>query len=428
MFRPLLLGLLLSAPAFALTKPEWGGKVWGNHLRQSKDLLHSYTEQNAGGFLFAKSKLSESATINFEGLSYFVQTPLLIAPARDLKKGELFTELNELSLTYGTGSWNFKAGQMTTSWGKSDGLNPTDFLSGRRNLLLVPDDQLTRRGHGSAMIEYTPNGGSSAWSFQQWLVPLHSTSDVLLNQKLTQGLVDVQSNQRSGRIEYATKISYAGQGWDFDYTYFNGVNKSPVFTEASRTLMPFHLKLKPNYVHQEAHGINIAKDFQHYILRFEAAYLKRDQVLKNADSIKDPGRLDLVAGFEKSYFESHRLNIQAVANHYLTYDKMVSADPVTAQVQNLNRFVLAQHLQTRLGTLLVYYFEPSSLNQLKFKFSWLNYFHHESASFFTPQIDYLITENLQLQMYAMIFNGSRSSPFGVLKDLSSVALGATYQF
>lgn len=428
MFKMFLLLLLVPFHSFALTEAEWGGKLWGNHLRKNSDLEKEYTQENAGTFLFAKTKPTENTSIKTELIGYYVKTPFLEVPGKDLGEGEFFSEINELSVAYSQESWNMKAGQMTTSWGKSDGLNPTDFLSGRRNTLLVTDDQLTRRGHTSAMVEWLPEGGSAPWSFQQWIIPLHSRTDVLLNKKLTQDLVELESNVRSGRVELASRINYSGQGWEFDYTYFNGVNKTPVYTESARQLFPFTLKIKPNYVHQEAHGINLAKDFEDFVLRFEGAYTKRDEVLENADYIKDPSRIDAVAGFEKSFFESHRFNVQGVFHHYPNYERNDSLDPITNQIKILNRFTLAQHLETRAGYLLIYYFEPSSYNQLKIKCSWLNYFHNESASLFTPQIEYLVTDNLQLQAYALIFNGSKNSPFGVLEQLSSAGIGANYQF
>jgi hypothetical protein len=428
MFKKFLPLLFVTTSGFAFTETDGGGKLWMNHLRKASHIPSKYTEQNAGLFVTGKTKPTDKTTAKAELLGYYIKSPYLEAPGKDLKKGELFFEINELSLNFQSESWILKAGQMTTSWGKSDGLNPTDFLSGRRNVLLVPEDQLTRRGHGSAMVEWLPNEGSSPWSVQQWIVPFHSTTDVLLISELTQDLVELQSNSRSKRVEIATKINYSGQGWEFDYTYFNGVNKNPVFTETFRSLSPFHLKLKPRYVHQEGHGINLAKDFEQYIVRLEAAYVKRNEVLTNADYIKDPTRLDAVIGIEKSFFETHRLNIQGVVNHYPSYHRASSQDVISAQVQYLNRYVLAQHQQTRAGTLLVYNFEPEEHNQIKIKCSWLNYFYNEGASFFTPQLEYLVNDHFQLQTYALLFDGSKNSPFGILKELSSVALGASYQF
>lgn len=428
MVKRLLPLLLLTGPALAFTENDWGGKLWANHLRSSNDIFEQFTEQNSGAFLFGKTNPTESTTVKAEFILYHIQTPFLNTPGANLEKGEIFTEINELSMAYFQEGFTVKAGQMTTSWGKSDGLNPTDFLTGRRNILLVPQDQLTRRGHGSIMAEWLPEGGSSPWSFQQWIVPLHSQSDLLLNNELTQEVVSLEENRRANRIELATKVGYSGQGWDLEVIYFNGVNKSPVYTEASRTLLPFHLKLSPNYVHQEAFGLNYSKDIEWSVVRLEAAYQKRNEVLEQGDYIKDPNRIDAVFGLEKSFFEDHRFNFQGVIHHYPSYGRAGTNDLIAAQVQNLNKLLLAQHLQTRIGYLLVYNYEPTSYNQLKVKCTWLNYFHKESARFLFPQIDYLLTDNLKLQTYAMIFSGGNDTPFGILEQLSSIGFGGIYEF
>ena len=136
----------------------------------------------------------------------------------------------------------------------------------------------------------------------------------------------------------------------------------------------------------------------------------------------------MVIGFEKSVGENHRFNIQAVGHHYPDYQRSPSTDQITRSVQNINLLLQAQHQETRIGSLLVYQYEPLELNQFKFKFSWMNYFHYESAQLITPQFDYLWTENFHLSLYALIFDGSRNTPLGVLKDLSSVGFGASLVF
>lgn len=406
---------------------DWGGKLWGNYLAKLDSITDNHTELNAGGILRIKNNLSENVSFKFEGIAYEVQSPLLYAPHRNLNSGEVFSEINELNFSLSMGSWNLKIGQLITSWGKSDGLNPTDFLTGKRNILLVTDDQVTRRGHLSAMLEWLPDQGASPWSVQQWIVGKHSQTDVLLNQELIGDFVTISSTQSSKRIETATKISYAGQGWDFEYTYFSGVNKTPIFIQNSFNLFPLQLKLTPKYVRQNGHGLNLVKDFEDFIIRFEGAYTQREDV-ENVDYIKNPNRFDLIAGLETSFFETHRMNIQGVVHHYPDYSLSLASNQLQEQIQILNRFILAQHLQTRLGYLFIYHFEPTDFNQLKFKFSWLNYFHQEDSNLFTPQIDYQFNNNLNFQIYGLIFKGSSNAPFGALEDLSSIGMGANYLF
>ncbi len=425
MIRPAL--LLLCLPALAWAEVDWGGKLWGNQLQKTKTYLEDETQTNGGLFLKSKTKYDD-LSLRFEGIGYYVKTPLLLVPEKDLDAGEAIFELNELNVGYDFGDWNIRAGQMTTSWGKADGLNPTDFLTGKRNILLVTDDQLTRRGHLSGVVQWTPEGGASAWSVEQWVVGLHSRTDALLNEELTNGVVSLEAPEQQKRMEFASRLAYAGQGWEFDYTYFNGVSKLPLFVEHSRTLVPFSFRLTPTYARQQGHGVNLVSDFEDFVVRLEAAYIYRTQVFDDADYIRDPSRYDFVGGIEKSFEDEHRLNVQAVVHHYPSYDVAPSADQVTAGIQKLNCFVLAQHLQTRVGYLLVYLYEPTEYNQFKFKLTWLNYFHQESSSLLTPQFDYLVTDNLQVQLYGLIFSGSDNAPLGALRDLSSAGIGGSYQF
>ncbi len=420
-----LLLLLLSPTLHAF---EWGGKMWGNSLSKTSHLFQEETQHNGGARIFAKYKPHESWQFSLETLGYAIQTPLLIMPNKDLKRGETFLEFNQLSLLYKTESFRLKAGRQITSWGKSDGLNPTDFLSGKRNLLLVTDDALTRRGHTSASLEWTPSSGASPWSFEFWYVHEHAYSDVLLNSGLTKNVITLRDQELFQEQEYAFKLNYLGEGFDFDYIFYRGVNKTPLLTEQSRNLLPLNITLKPIHVRQESHGLNLAKDFETFIVRTELAYHRRLDTIANADAITNPDRLDAVVGFEKSVGDNHRFNLQAVAHHYPDYQRSPSNDQITRSVQNINLLLQAQHQETRLGSLIVYQYEPLELNQFKFKFSWLNYFHYESAQLFTPQFDYLWTENFHLSVYALIFEGSSNTPLGVLKDLSSIGFGASFVF
>lgn len=407
---------------------DTSGLFWGNSLRKTSHPMEDSTQENAGGLLRLKYKPEETWQINVETLAYFIKSPLLIMPEKDLQRGEAFLEFNQLSLSYRGESLRVKAGQMTTAWGKSDGLNPTDFLSGKRNILLVTDDALTRRGHTGLSLEWTPDKGAGPWSLELWYILRHAYTDVLLNSELTQDVISLSEQDLYNENEYAAKVNYLGTGFDLEYIYFRGVNKTPLLTEESRSLLPLNIRLKPNYVRQEAHGLNVARDFETYILRGELAYLRRLDTISNADAISNPDRVDLVLGFEKSIGDSHRFNLQGVAHHYVDYQRAPSNDQITRSVQAINNILQAQHQETRLGSLLVYQYEPLDLNQFKFKFSWLNYFHQESAQLFTPQIEYLWTDNLKLTAYALIFEGSPNTPFGVLKDLSSLGLGASFVF
>lgn len=427
MIKPILLAAFLLT-CFETKAIESSGKLWANSLRTTSNPLERETQENAGAKVNLKHRASESWQFNLEALTYFIKSPLLIMPEKDIKQGEGFLEFNQFSLTYRTESIRLKAGQMTTSWGKSDGLNPTDFLSGKRNILLVTDDSLTRRGHTSVNLEWTPAGGSTPWSAELWFVGRHSYSDVLLNSELTQNVISLSPQELYQEQEYAAKLNYLGSGFDLEYIFFRGVAKTPLLTEQSRNLSPLNIRLKPIYLRQEAHGINAVKDFETYILRLEMAYLRRLDTITNADSISNPDRFDIVVGFEKSIGDNHRFNIQAVGHHFIVYERTPSNDQITRSVQKINQLLQAQHQETRLGSLVVYQYEPMDLNQFKFKFSWLNYFHYESAQLFTPQIDYLWTENLHLTLYALIFEGSQNAPLGVLRDLSSVGIGASFVF
>ncbi len=420
--------LFLTSLSTSLHAFEWGGKIWGNTLRKQTHLIDQETQNNAGARIFGKYKPNESWQFSLEALAYGIQTPSLIMPDKDLKNGEAFLEFNQLSFSYKTESYRLKVGRQTTSWGKSDGLNPTDFLSGKRNLLMVTDDALTRRGHTSASLEWTPQAGASPWSVELWYVHEHSYSDVLLNGKLTQNIIKLSPQELNQEKEIALKLNYLGEGLDLDYIFYRGVTKTPLLTEKSRNLSPLNINLKPIYARQEGHGLNMARDFENFILRSELAYHRRIDTFENADAITNPDRVDLVLGFEKSIGENHRFNIQGVAQHYPDYQRSPSSDQITRSVQNINLLLQAQHQETRIGSLLIYQYEPIELNQFKFKFSWLNYFHYESAQLFTPQFEYLWTENFHLNVYALIFDGSPNTPLGVLKDLSSLGIGASFVF
>jgi hypothetical protein len=421
-----LLLLLFSVKAWSL-ESEFSGKLWLSELRIKDKPVEDKTQSQGGGFLQNKISFSESLSVKTELLGYYIHSPKLMAPQKNLSQGDQFFEINELYLRWEKNGLTLKAGQQTTSWGKSDGLNPTDFLTGRRNILMGADDLLTRRGHSSAMLEWIPHGGDSSWNFQQWVVFRHATTDVLFNSGLTRGVIELENNRHREQAEFATKLSYQGSGFELEYIYFYGLHKTPLFIEEARSFSPLKIYISPLYLRQEAHGINMVKDFTDFIFRLEAAYIRRLDI-DISDYINNPDRLDVVLGLERSFFENHRFNFQLVGHHYLDYQTQFSSDQIRQQVQLINRTLQAQHQQTRIGHLITYQFEPSEMNQWKLRLTWLNYLYDESSSILNPQIEYEIAQGLRTQFFALIFDGERRTPLGVLNDLSSVGISLNYNF
>jgi hypothetical protein len=421
-----LLSTLFLSSAIAWDQAS-SGRVWWSELPRMALPLEEKTEAQGGLFFQHKSSFNEKWRLQAELIGFYIQSSLLEAPEKDLKRGDFFTEINELNLRYQLSGLTIKAGQQTTSWGKSDGLNPTDFLSGRRNILLGAEDLETRRGHLSTMVEWIPNAGDSPWNLQQWVVINHATTDVLLNSKLTQGVVELEEEKKNPSPELATKVSYQGSGFEAEYIYFQGVNKTPLFREKARSLFPLKLTLEPHYVRQEAHGLNVVKDMEESVLRLEAAFVRRLDIEAH-DYIKTPNRLDVVIGMEKSFFTNHRVNMQLVGHHYPDYKENFTTDQLFQQVKLFNRTLQAQHQQTRLGYLLTYQFEPLEMNQWKVHLSWLNYLYQESASVLSPEVEYELSSGLRAKAFALLFNGEQRTPFGVLHQLSSLGASLAYQF
>ena len=92
---------------------------------------------------------------------------------RSLEKGNAFVfrgEVNELWVARSRGGLDLKVGQIVSPWGRSDAVNPTDFLTAKDLTFLSTYDPIRRRGAPGFRASFVPNEGSSpieatlAWS------------------------------------------------------------------------------------------------------------------------------------------------------------------------------------------------------------------------------------------------------------------------
>lgn len=335
------------------------------------------------------------------------------------------TDVKELWAGLDRSGFEFRAGQLLVPWGKTDGVNPTDFLTGRDMNYLARDDAFTRLGAPGVYAAFTPNGGSSplqltaVWNFSyaqnRLLIPDSAIPRGLpvVTQKATPEIA-------SRNFEFAGKIAYLGWSWDASVSAFHGRNHFPQFTYE-------HGIVSPVFVKQEAIGADFSRAFDDSVLRIETAYFFMYDGPRGLEdmALTQPDHWDLVVGFERPLGDRFRTLVQALYRYHPSLpdsQAYVGPDPVTTAIQRgvarANALLVNYQERSRWGgTFRLAYESPEG--DFEASVDVIGNFVGRDYRL-SPELGYRVFSNAKLYLGANYFGGPNDRPLGALKDYNSV--------
>ena len=333
----------------------------------------------------------------------------------------------EAYLSYSDESSELKMGQQIISWGKSDGINPTDYLSAKNYKFLNPDEEVKRQGSVSLNYSYTPNQGASPFNYQFVFQANHPETKLLIpEQKLPTG-INFKADSEAAPIfsndamEFAFKVSYLKSSYDFSLSYFHGFAHLPeyFFNPVTLSIVPFHPK-------ENAFGGDASFTWNDFIWRAESALI----LLENGSEsdplrgLVEPNHWDSVVGVERPFLSDFRVQLQMLYRYHFAWQ---APQDFQAQNQALTQIYRAVG---SANALLLNYLEASNLGAtLRIAFSnetsnWsadlflLGYFSTNQDYLLRPEIAYKIMDNAKLTLGADLYGGSANRPLGALKSKS----------
>ncbi|MBK9294966.1 MAG: hypothetical protein IPM57_11105 [Oligoflexia bacterium] len=386
----------------------------------------SFLQQNLSLWLQGDLKFSEkfSARAIYQG-DYFDATNS--SQAAGYSANTLRSTLREFYWQFKREGFSVREGKQIISWGKSDGLNPTDFLSAKDYTFLNPDDEIRRLAGTVVYTTWTPDSGNSPLTFElvtQFIMP--KGKSLIPQERIPTGVVISDADTRPisfDNTEYALKTTYNSSGWDLSFSFFRGFDHQPEFREVSRQSI---IILQQYYSRIFATGFDFSKSYPDWVLRLEGAYFHTEN--PNAQTaLSKPSHFDFIVGAEKPLWTNWRLNFQMIMRYFPNFKAASEElDPISRQIAQFNSLLKQYVDKTRPSTSVRLAYEPEASDFSSDVFLIYNF---EGADYLLrPQVKYKPIDNLKLTVGSDYYGGDQTKPLGSLKAYNSIYFEAQYYF
>ena len=369
------------------------GAVRAGYWSSTRDLDE---ERHVGaGMVWLKTsrRLSSRVSVLAEGWTS------LRGPVED---GDATGEVREAFVDVRLGRLDVRAGRQIIAWGRADGINPTDNLSGQDLTLLVPDDADRRLGTTAVRASYYAGDLSFA---VVWLPEFRGHEFAL--PAPPPGVSVVREGERWPGDQWAVRMEQTGRAVDWSVSYFRGQDLAPdlgIDPQASGIRLSHH--------RVRVVGADMTANLGRFGLRAEGAYVATDDPHGGDPFTKDPF-VFIVAGTDRTFRGQLNLNVQYLFRYLLN-------EPV--RPDGSNTFAAAVAAQQAIVNSQTRRAQHGASFRLAYK--WLHdtleaecaaaaYAAPRGAAV-RPKVVYAVTDSWKALVGAEILRGEASSPFGLL--------------
>ncbi len=346
-------------------------------------------------------------------------------------------QIREGYLSNTTEGTDLRIGQQIIPWGKSDGVNPTDYFSAKNYVVMNPDEEVKRIGAPAANFLFTPQSGTSPLSFQFVFQAFYPQTKMLIpDAAIPTGLAFSRdppppSAFSPDAMEYGLKIAYLKSNYDLSLSFFHGFSHMAeyVFDPAQGLIYAINPALN-------AVGGDLSFTLGDYIFRGESALLLPENGSDQDPlfGLVEPDHWDSVIGIERPFFTDFRIQFQMLYRYHLYFispNSYSNPNPTMTRIQqgvgNGNALILNYLDQSTLGTTFRFAYANETSNWTADLFL-IGYFGSGQDYLIRPQIGYKPIEGIRLTTGADLYGGSINRPLGALKDKSAYFLEAKYTF
>jgi len=355
---------------------------------------------------------------------------------RSLEGGHAFRlrgEAKELWLAYSRAGLDVKVGQIVTPWGRSDAVNPTDFLTAKDLTFLSTSDEIRRRGAPGARVTYVPDGGASPLEATfAWNARYPQTKMLIPSRGVPAGLnvrTDPDTPEPFGDAqEFAVKLAYLASAYDFSVSAFSGRDHFGQFAWRGTDVGLI-------FERERALGADFSITFDDFVLRGESAYYFYDTGKHGGgdQSLSEPNHWDSVLGVERAFGAHLRIIAQATYRVHPSqrdYNAYVGSTPLETAigrgVGQANALIQNYQEKSEIGaTLLASY--ASDEDRWGFDLGALGNFIGGDFVI-RPKLTYKIRDSLHAAVGMDYYGGSTEKTLGALRDYRSAYLEAAMDF
>ncbi len=346
-------------------------------------------------------------------------------------------QLREGYFSYAASGLDVRLGQQIIPWGKSDGVNPTDYFTAKNYTLLNPDDEVRRSGAPSLNLSLTPNEGNSPWTLQTVVQAYDPQTQLLIpDSALPTGLAFSKYPKPPRAFtpefaEFGVKLACLRNDFDFSISYFRGYNHF-----AEYVFDPNTSAVNPVNTRQTAVGGDASFTVSNFVFRAESAILMPDnaKATEGLNGLVEPWHWDTVLGVERPFLENFRVQAQLlIRSHFedANPQNYTSLNPLVTAVQRAvgqaNQLILNyQHQNNIGGTLRLAYANEASPWSADVYL--IGYFASGQDFLLRPELGYKFFDSLRLLAGIDQYGGEASRPLGALKNQSDVFFEGKYTF
>jgi hypothetical protein len=417
----------------------WSGRVFTDIYVPANDVNTTpYRQDSASLWLQGDPRFNDSTSAHFILTGDAIQNNA--ASVVGSTNAAFHAGLREAYVAYARGGWEFRAGQQILPWGKSDAINPTDFLTAKNFTIFNPDEEVRRLGAVSLLANWTPNQGDSPLTLTAVVTPIFAQSQILVPPSVVPAGISINGGvaappQTLPNTETAFKISYASDRWDLSLSAFRGFNHLPEFAILGTTTsggQPTGFTIGQTFHMIRAAGGDASLTLGKWILRAESAYTWTENDSGVNPQI-EPSHWDSVVGVERPIGDDFRAQLQFVYRVFPLWSspsQLVGPDPLTTQVEqgvaNANAILLGYTDINRPGATFRFAYANESSGVEAELFVYGNFVGGDYLV--RPKFSYHWSDALVSTLGAEWYGGPPDQPLGAMNIYNSVFLEGKYTF
>jgi hypothetical protein len=322
-----------------------------------------------------------------------------------LNDGDADGDLREAYVDLRFGRLDVRAGRQIIAWGRADGINPTDVLSGQDFAVLSPDDADRRLGTTSLRASYYLGGVSVTGV---WLPELRGHEFVL--PMPPPGVAIVQNDQRWPGDQWAARAEQTGRAIDWSVSYFRGRDMAPDLGAVGGNDAPA-IRLSHHPV--RVYGADMAANIGRVGVRAEGAFVQTADS-QGQDPFTKNSYVFIVAGADRTFGGLLNVNVQYLFR-YVRDDP-----PLPAAAADFTSVIVAQQAIVNGQTQ-----RAQHGASWRVAYRWLHEtleaecaaagYAEPAGATLRPKVTYAVTDHWKAVAGAELFRGEAVSAFGLLR-------------
>jgi hypothetical protein len=335
--------------------------------------------------------------------------------------GDVTGELREAFVDLRFGHLDVRVGRQIVAWGRADGVNPTDNLTGEDLTLLTPEDDDRRLGTTALRASYYLGDVSFAgfWlpEFRGHRFPVPPAA----------GMTFIRERPEWPGDQWALRVEQTGRDVDWSVSYFRGRDLTPdLGARLAPAMSDRVVTVSLSHHRVSVVGADLAANVGRIGLRAEGAYVDTEDTSRRDPFTKNPF-LFIVVGGDRTFREYLNLNVQYL--YRFVRDDRATAEglsPTEAGIVELQRILNSQTRRVQHGA------------SFRVAYKWLREtlegecaavgFFGPDGLALRPKIAYTVSDSWKFVLGAELYRGQSSSLFDLLRPNSTAYVEARWSF